>query len=136
MRRNRRIQVTKLIFQLSQIFIQIFIFSCSENYWKDKVLGVENSNRSIMVYKEDYNSTSDVTVSRTYALPFLGNIGNIKWDLAIALGVAYIVAFVCLSKGIRSSGRAVFATATLPLFILIALLIRTLMLEGAFEGVA
>lgn len=88
-----------------------------------------------MTYTESYNSTSDELVNRTYALSEFGNIGIIKWDLLLALFISWTVVFVCLSKGIKSSGKVVYFTATFPYLILIILLVRGLMLEGAWEGI-
>lgn len=110
--------------------------SPGEIHFQSFVLGVESkSQNSFMIYKEPFNATSDVIVDRTYALPFLGQIGTVKWDLAITLGVIYLITMLCLIRGIRSSGRAMYVTATLPYIILSALLIRLVMLEGALTGI-
>lgn len=33
------------------------------------------------------------------------DMGNIKWDLALCLVLAWIVVYVCICKGIKSSGK-------------------------------
>ena len=83
-----------------------------------------------MTYKEPFNATSEDVVSRTYALDEFGNIGIIKWDLALCLLLSWIIVFVCLSKGIKSSGKVVWITATMPYVLLTLLLIRGLLLPG------
>ncbi|TRY72568.1 hypothetical protein TCAL_10129 [Tigriopus californicus] len=105
----------------------------SEQYWERFVLGLHNA--PLMTYTESYNSTSDELVDRTYALSEFGNIGIIKWDLLLALFISWTVVFLCLSKGIKSSGKVVYFTATFPYLILLILLVRGLMLEGALEGI-
>ena len=64
-----------------------------------------------------------------------GDIGEIKWDLCLCVLLAWIIIFACLCKGIKSSGKVVYFTATFPYVILIVLLVRGLLLEGAAEGV-
>ncbi|XP_069158252.1 sodium-dependent proline transporter isoform X2 [Procambarus clarkii] len=63
-----------------------------------------------------------------------GNIGTIQWDLTLCLLLSWIIVFLCLVKGVRSSGKVVYFTATFPYVILIALLIVGVRLEGASEG--
>ena len=84
---------------------------------------------------EEYNDTSDVLVSKTYAFAEFGQIGEIKWDLSLCLLLSWIIVFLCLAKGIKSSGKVVYFTATFPYVILIILLVRGLLLDGALQGV-
>ena len=44
------------------------------------------------------------------------------------------MAFLCVIKGVQSVGKVVYFTATFPYFILTALLIRALTLEGSVDG--
>ena len=57
-------------------------------------------------------------------------MGPVEWRLALCLLAAWIVIFCCLIKGIKSSGRVVYFTATFPYVILVILLIRAALLEG------
>ena len=65
----------------------------------------------------------------------VGDIGEIKWDLALCLLASWIIVFACLAKGVKSSGKVVYFTATFPYLILIILLVRGLLLEGAYDGI-
>ncbi|KAG9351825.1 hypothetical protein JZ751_023076 [Albula glossodonta] len=62
--------------------------------------------------------------------------GPVRWPLAICLLAAWIIIFLCMLKGIRSSGKVVYVTATFPYFVLIVLIIRGATLEGSLQGVA
>lgn len=62
------------------------------------------------------------------------DLGSIKWDLVLALIVAWILVFFCMIKGIKSAGRVVYVTATFPYLVLVILLIRGVTLPGAMLG--
>lgn len=62
-------------------------------------------------------------------------MGPVEWRLALCLLAAWIVIFCCLIKGIKSSGRVVYFTATFPYVILVILLIGAALLEGAYDGI-
>ncbi|XP_068220138.1 sodium-dependent proline transporter-like isoform X2 [Palaemon carinicauda] len=63
-----------------------------------------------------------------------GQIGEIQWDLTLCLLLSWIIVFLCLMKGVKSSGKVVYFTATFPYVILIALLVVGVRLDGAVEG--
>jgi SNF family Na+-dependent transporter len=65
----------------------------------------------------------------------IDELGSIRWPLFLCLLVAWVLVFLCLSKGIRSSGKVVYVTATVPYVFLTLLLIRGLMLPGAVDGI-
>ncbi|CAG0888136.1 unnamed protein product [Cyprideis torosa] len=65
----------------------------------------------------------------------IGNIGGIQWELTLSLLAAWIIVFLCLIKGIKSSGKVVYFTATFPYLVLTILLIRGALLEGSLEGI-
>lgn len=98
--------------------------SAAEQYWERYVLGIDKAPL-------EYNAAEN----KTYNFPVFGDIGEIKWDLSLCLLLSWIIVFACLSKGIKSSGKVVYFTATFPYVILIVLLVRGLLLEGSAEGV-
>uniref|UniRef100_UPI00398E619B sodium- and chloride-dependent neutral and basic amino acid transporter B(0+)-like n=1 Tax=Pristiophorus japonicus TaxID=55135 RepID=UPI00398E619B len=61
--------------------------------------------------------------------------GEIVWHLALSLLLAWLIVGAALSKGIKSSGKVVYFTATFPYVVLIILLIRGVTLEGAYKGI-
>ena len=60
------------------------------------------------------------------------NMGPIQWKLALCLLAAWIIIFFCLIKGIQSSGKVVYFTATFPYVVLVILLIKAATLPGRF----
>ncbi|XP_041051539.1 sodium- and chloride-dependent neutral and basic amino acid transporter B(0+)-like [Carcharodon carcharias] len=61
--------------------------------------------------------------------------GEIVWYLALCLLLARLIVGAALSKGIKSSGKVVYFTATFPYVVLTILLIRGVTLEGANKGI-
>ncbi|NXL49580.1 SC6A7 protein, partial [Podilymbus podiceps] len=82
----------------------------SEVFWNEQVLGVTHSSG-------------------------LGDPGPVQWPLALCLLAAWILIFLCMLKGIRSSGKAVYFTATFPYLVILILIIRGATLEGSLNGV-
>ncbi|PIK62057.1 putative sodium- and chloride-dependent glycine transporter 2 [Apostichopus japonicus] len=65
----------------------------------------------------------------------IGETGGIVWQLALCLAAVWIMVFVAQIKGIKSSGKVVYVTATFPYVVLLILLILGLTLPGHKEGI-
>ncbi len=55
--------------------------------------------------------------------------------LACCICIVYCLLYVSLFKGVKSSGKVVWVTATMPYVLLTILLVRGLMLPGATKGI-
>ncbi|KAK0041227.1 sodium- and chloride-dependent neutral and basic amino acid transporter B(0+) [Biomphalaria pfeifferi] len=63
------------------------------------------------------------------------SMGAPLYRIVLCLILSWTVVVVCLIKGIKSSGKVVYFTATFPYVILLILLVRGSLLDGAKEGV-
>ncbi|XP_048828356.1 sodium-dependent noradrenaline transporter-like isoform X2 [Brienomyrus brachyistius] len=63
------------------------------------------------------------------------DLGSPRWQLTICLALVVFVVCFSLWKGVRSSGKVVYVTATLPYAMLLVLLIRGVTLPGAMDGI-
>ncbi|XP_069668655.1 sodium- and chloride-dependent glycine transporter 2-like isoform X2 [Periplaneta americana] len=76
---------------------------------------------------------------RDYALGINGasweEWGVLHWENVLCLLLSWIILFLCLMKGVQSSGKAAYFTAFFPYCVLLALLIRGATLDGAYEGI-
>ncbi|XP_028851527.1 sodium- and chloride-dependent GABA transporter ine isoform X1 [Denticeps clupeoides] len=61
--------------------------------------------------------------------------GGIRWELFGLLVLAWAIVYLCIFKGVKSTGKVVYFTATFPYFILIAFLINNVQLPGAHDGI-
>uniref|UniRef100_H3BX90 Transporter n=1 Tax=Tetraodon nigroviridis TaxID=99883 RepID=H3BX90_TETNG len=61
--------------------------------------------------------------------------GTIRWELCLLLILAWILIYLCIFKGVKSTGKVVYFTALFPYVILIALLINNAQLPGALDGI-
>jgi len=65
----------------------------------------------------------------------LDSMGIVKWDLLLCLFFSWIVVYCCICKGIKSSGKVMYVTATSPYIFMFILLIRNATLDGASDGI-
>jgi len=88
---------------------KVLLKSPSEEYWERYVLQITDS---------------------------IEDIGNVRPGLLVCLIIAWTMVFLCLFKGIKSSGKVVYFTATFPYVVMFILFVRGCMLEGAGKGIA
>ncbi|XP_076827049.1 sodium-dependent dopamine transporter isoform X2 [Brachyhypopomus gauderio] len=63
------------------------------------------------------------------------DLGLPRWQLTCCLAVVIIVLYFSLWKGVKTSGKVVWITATMPYVVLTVLLLRGVTLPGAIDGI-
>ncbi|XP_023666958.1 sodium-dependent dopamine transporter [Paramormyrops kingsleyae] len=63
------------------------------------------------------------------------DLGLPRWQLTSCLAVVILVLYFSLWKGVKTSGKVVWITATMPYVVLTVLLLRGVTLPGAMDGI-
>ncbi|XP_066231054.1 inactive sodium-dependent neutral amino acid transporter B(0)AT3 isoform X1 [Saccopteryx leptura] len=74
-------------------------------------------------YRQTLNITADMDHS-----------GSVQWQLLVCLAACWAVLYLCVIRGIESTGKAIYFTALFPYLVLTIFLIRGLTLPGAAQG--
>ena len=66
--------------------------------------------------------------------PTMAEFGLPKWDLLLLLVLIWIIIYFSIWKGVKSTGKVVYVTATFPYIVMIIILVRAVTLDGASIG--
>ena len=106
-------------------------------YLSGKLLGVWNSSlfeeitgRRRVSPSEEY-WTNNVLSKSVGMSP----VGYPMWHLSLCLLLAWVITFLCLIKGIKTTGKVVYFTAIFPYFVLVILFFRGVTLKAAGSGI-
>ncbi|XP_069033858.1 sodium- and chloride-dependent creatine transporter 1 isoform X1 [Embiotoca jacksoni] len=61
--------------------------------------------------------------------------GRMNWELMLCLMAVWVMVYFCVWKGVKSTGKIVYFTATFPYVVLLILLVRGVTLPGAYTGI-
>ncbi|XP_078481167.1 sodium-dependent neutral amino acid transporter B(0)AT3-like [Ciona intestinalis] len=68
--------------------------------------------------------------------PSINEPGSPVWRMCLSLVVAWLIVFIGMFKGIKSSGKVVYFSATFPYIVLVIFFFRGITLPGSMDGVA
>uniref|UniRef100_A0A3P9C895 Transporter n=1 Tax=Maylandia zebra TaxID=106582 RepID=A0A3P9C895_9CICH len=112
--------------------------SCNNDWNTEGCVDFSTKNNTVH-WTNQTNSTSAATEFWERRVLMISGgieeIGSIQWEVLLCLIAMWIVCYFCIWKGVRSTGKVVYVTATFPYVMLLILLIRGLSLPGAFEGI-
>ncbi|CAL8330483.1 unnamed protein product, partial [Boreogadus saida] len=141
------------IFYLFNSFWPILPWSSCENAWNTDLCFDHRSdedsswpNGSVQDYYEDstrfFNTTVLLPLKRTpeeefwlFRVSGAAGWSGLHWEMVGCLLLAWVLCYLCVFKGIRSTGKVVYFTATFPYLMLILLFFRGVTLPGAMTGI-
>uniref|UniRef100_A0A669BDY4 Transporter n=2 Tax=Oreochromis niloticus TaxID=8128 RepID=A0A669BDY4_ORENI len=125
---------------LSYSFQAELPWSHCNNTWNTKAcFSYDSYNQTANASSLPENSTSPVMefwereVLRLSST--LDGLGPISWKLALCLAAVWLICYFCVWKGVKSTGKVVYLTATFPYVMLFVLLVRGATLPGATQGI-
>lgn len=62
-------------------------------------------------------------------------LGGFYLPVLIAFAFSWVIVYLCVRNGIKTTGKIAYFTVLSPYFLLTILLIRVLTLEGSFKGI-
>ncbi|XP_074535576.1 sodium- and chloride-dependent GABA transporter 2-like [Halichoeres trimaculatus] len=113
--------------------------SCN-NYWNTDYCVDFSTHNNTNEWTNRTNLTSAATEfweRRVLAISGgIEEIGTVRLEVLLCLIAMWITCYFCIWKGVKSTGKVVYFTATFPYLMLLILLIRGLSLPGALQGVS
>jgi len=88
---------------------------------------VEECSKSSPTLYFWYRSTLDISSS-------IDDGGKVNWTVSLSLFSVWALCWLCMVRGIKSTGKVVYVTAILPLIILAVMFFRGVHLKGFQEG--
>ncbi|PIO70401.1 sodium-dependent neutral amino acid transporter B(0) family protein [Teladorsagia circumcincta] len=95
----------------------------SENGTIDKECAMSSSTTMYFWNRQALDTTGSI-----------GDLDSFNQHITISLIVAWFLIYLCVMKGIKSSGKVMYATATFPYLVTTIFLIRSVTLDGAMKG--
>ncbi|XP_068195979.1 sodium- and chloride-dependent GABA transporter 3-like [Antennarius striatus] len=137
--------ITYILIEVWALFYLVFSFrsqlpwaTCNNTWNTADCLDLQMFNSTNMTTNHTKRTSAAVEFWERRMLGMSGGIeelGSVRWELALCLLVSWVICYFSIWKGVRSTGKAAYFTATFPYLMLLILLIRGLTLPGASEGI-
>ncbi|KAM7413494.1 hypothetical protein PAMA_020738 [Pampus argenteus] len=114
-------------------------WSSCNNYWNtEDCVDFSTRNKTFEWTNKTNTTSAAIEFWEHRVLAISGGIeelGSIRWEVLLCLIALWVICYFCIWKGVKSTGKVVYFTATFPYIMLVILLIRGLSLPGALHGV-
>nr|KAG5696890.1 hypothetical protein BaRGS_035300 [Batillaria attramentaria] len=109
--------------------------SCDQE-WSSAQCWVNSTNATLPRSNDSRSPTEDFYIERVLERTSgIEDQGTIRWQLLLILLGCWVLIYLCIWKGPKSTGKVVYFTATFPYVVLVILLVRGLTLPGSENGI-
>ncbi|GAA6102914.1 sodium- and chloride-dependent GABA transporter 3-like isoform X1 [Tachysurus ichikawai] len=111
------------------------------NHWNTVNCVELTSNQSNMILNSTQGNSSISSVIEFWEGRVLNisqgidTLGTLNWEILLCLLASWVACYFCIWKGVKSTGKAVYFTATFPYVMMLLLMLRGLTLPGALTGI-
>ncbi|XP_061583219.1 solute carrier family 6 member 11a [Cololabis saira] len=113
--------------------------TCNNAWNTDRCVEINNYNITAnWTYPVNASSSSVIEFWQRRVLNIssgIESLGNLRWDLSLCLLLSWVICYFCIWRGVRSTGKASYITATFPFLLLMVLFVRGITLPGALHGI-
>ncbi|XP_020564128.1 sodium- and chloride-dependent GABA transporter 2 [Oryzias latipes] len=110
--------------------------NCNNDWNTDDCVDFSTNNNSWINKTNPTSAATQFWERRVLAISGgIEEVGSIRWEVMLCLIAMWIICYFCIWKGVKSTGKVVYFTATFPYLMLLVLLIRGLTLPGALQGI-
>ncbi|CAH2037457.1 unnamed protein product, partial [Iphiclides podalirius] len=123
------------LYYLSMSFQSTLPWAICQPEWENCVPSAPTDN---VVITENSTSSAELYFVRTVLQQsdgIEGGLGAPIWYLTLCLLASWVVIFLIVAQGVKSSGKAAYFLALFPYVVMIILLISTAILPGAGDGI-
>ncbi|XP_026205345.1 sodium- and chloride-dependent GABA transporter 2-like [Anabas testudineus] len=110
--------------------------SCNNTWNTDLCVVLNNHNTSANGTSNASSSVLEFWQRRVLNISTgIEALGTVQKDLALCLLLVWVICYFCVCKGVRSTGKATYFTATFPFIMIAVLFVRGMTLPGALHGI-
>ncbi|CAK1596154.1 unnamed protein product [Parnassius mnemosyne] len=123
------------LYYLSMSFQSTLPWAVCQPEWKNCVPSDQTEN---IVLTENSTSSAELYFVKTVLQQsegIEGGLGAPIWYLTLCLLASWVIIFLIVARGVKSSGKASYFLALFPYVVMIILLISTAILPGAGDGI-
>lgn len=119
-------------------FRSVVPWTYCENSWNTQYCYSLQSHTNANISKNESCSAADEYFERrllkSHLSSSINHLGSLQWELVGCSMIVFLVIYLSIFKGVKTAGKAIWFTAIAPYVILAILLMRSLTLDGIFEG--
>ncbi|CAF3375638.1 unnamed protein product [Rotaria sp. Silwood1] len=119
-------------------FRAIVPWTFCNNEWNTPLCYSLHDKRTLIVSHNASCSSADEYFERrmlkSHLSPSINQLGSLQWELVGCSMIVFLLIYLSIFKGVKTAGKAIWFTALIPYAVLIILLLRSLTLDGIFEG--